>query len=99
MIKKTSDGTTKHESMSKKELTEELHKLIFRKFKKRQVHLIFIDNIWCTDLAHMQLRGKFNKGICFYYVLLIFSVNTHGLFLLKIQLQLLLQLLMLFKKS
>ena len=41
--------------MSKKELTEKLHKLIFRKFKKRQVHLSFIDNIWCTDLAYMQL--------------------------------------------
>ena len=33
----------------------------------------------------MQLIHKFNKGICFYYVLLIFSVNTHGFFLWKIK--------------
>ena len=51
--------------MSNKELTEELHQLIIRKFKKRQVHSSFIDNIWCTDLAHLQLKGKFNKGNCF----------------------------------
>ena len=25
----------------------------------------FIDNIWDTDLADMQLIGKLNKGFCF----------------------------------
>ena len=40
-----------------------------------------MDNIWGADLADMQLISKFNKGIHFYYVLMIFSVNMHGLFL------------------
>ena len=33
----------------------------------------------------MQLISKVNKVICFYYVLLIFSVNNNGLFLWKIK--------------
>ena len=49
-----------------------------------KAHSSFIENIWGIDLADMQLINKFNKGICFLlcdYVLLIFSVNTYGLFL------------------
>ena len=63
--------------MSNKELAEELHKLIIRKFEKRKVHSSFIDNIWSADLANMQFINKLN----FYYVLLIFIANIHGLFL------------------
>ena len=37
--------------MSNKELAEELHKPIFRKFKKRKVYSSFIDNIWGADLT------------------------------------------------
>ena len=51
--KKASGGTVKNENISKKELAEELHKPIIRKFKKKKVHLIFIDNIWGADLADM----------------------------------------------
>ena len=32
--------------MLNQELTEQLRKLIIRKFKKRKVHSPFIDNIW-----------------------------------------------------
>ena len=71
----------KNEIMSNKEIAEELHQQIIRKFKKRKVHSSFIDNIWSADLADMQLMSKFNKGICFYYVLLIFLVNAPGMFL------------------
>ena len=39
--------------MSNKELAEELHKLIMRKFEKRKVHSSFIDNIWGADLGDM----------------------------------------------
>ena len=46
-----------------KKLAEELHKPITRKFKKRKVYLIFIDNIWGAD--DMQLISKFNKVIRF----------------------------------
>ena len=46
-----------------KELLEELHKPIIRKFNKRKVQSPFIDNIWDDDLADMELLSKFNKGI------------------------------------
>ena len=52
-------------NMSDQELTEELHKPIIRKFRKRKVSSSFIDNIWDGDLDNMQLISKFNKGIRF----------------------------------
>ena len=55
MIKKTSN----------KELAEELHKPIIREFKKRKVHLSFMDNIWGTDLPDRQLLSKSKKGVRF----------------------------------
>ena len=76
--KKGSVGAIKNEIMYNKELAEQLHKPIIRKFKKRKVHLqkerkvhlhfifqSFIDNIWSTDLAGMQLVSKFDKGFRF----------------------------------
>ena len=48
-----------------KELTEELHKSIIRKVKKRKVYSPFRDNIWGADLPDVQLLSKFNKGTCF----------------------------------
>ena len=47
------------------QLADELHKPIIRKLKKRKVHSSFRDNIWCIDLADMQLLSKFNKGFRF----------------------------------
>ena len=78
---KKASGGIKNEIMSNKELAEELHKPIIRKFEKRKVHSPFIDNIWGADLADIQLISKFNKGICYFYESLIFLVNTYGLFL------------------
>ena len=60
-----SGGAIKNENMSNKELAEELHKPIIRKFEKRKVHSSFTDNIWFADFADMQLISKFNKGIHF----------------------------------
>ena len=60
---------------------EELDKPIIRKFKKRKIQPSYVDNIWVAGLTDMQLISKFKKGIRFYYVLLMFSVNTHRLFL------------------
>ena len=51
--------------MSNKELTEELHKPIIRKFKNRKVFSFFIDNIWGANLADMQLISKFSKRFRF----------------------------------
>ena len=63
--KETSGGTVINETRCNKELTEELHKPIFRKFKKKKVYSPFIDNIWGADLADMQFISKFNKGFRF----------------------------------
>ena len=78
--KKTSGGSIKNEIMSNKELAEELHKQLIRKFKERKVYTSFIDNIGGADLADMQSVSKLNKRIRSYYVLLMLSVNLHGLF-------------------
>ena len=53
----------KNENTSSKELAEELHKPIIRKFKK--VHSPFIDNFWGADLSNLQLISKSNKGFRF----------------------------------
>ena len=46
--------------MTNKELAEELHKPIIRRFEKRKVQLLFIDNIWGADLADVisDLKGE-----------------------------------------
>ena len=49
--KKTSGVTVKNETISNKELAEELHRPIIRKFEKRKVHSPLKDNIWDPDLA------------------------------------------------
>ena len=78
--KKTSDSGIK--KIPNKELAEDLHKPIIRKFNKRKVQSSFIDHISSGDLAYMQLISQFNKGFLdFYYVLLTFIVNMHWLFL------------------
>ena len=51
--------------MANKGSAKELHKPIIRKFEKRKVHSLSIDNIWGADLVDMQLRSKFNKRIRF----------------------------------
>ena len=63
--KKTSGSGIKNENILNKELAEELHKPIIRKFKKRKIQSLFIDNIWSADLADMELISKFNIGIRF----------------------------------
>ena len=51
--------------MSDQQLAEEWHELIIRKFKKRKIQSLFIDNIQVADLADMRLIIKFKKGIRF----------------------------------
>ena len=77
--KKTSASGIKNEIIFNKELAEELHKPIIRKFKKRKVHSTFIDNVWGTDLADMQLISKFNKKFRFLLCVIdIYSKYTLG---------------------
>ena len=63
--KNTSCWTVKNENISNKELAEELHKPIIRKFNKSKVHSPFTDNIWGADLAYKQLISTFEKGFRF----------------------------------
>ena len=65
--KKTADSGIKSMPQNK-QLAEELHKPIIKKFKKRKVYSTFKDNIWGADLAGMQLISKFNI-----YIIDIFS--------------------------
>ena len=62
-------------------LVKELHKPIIRKFNKRKVHSLFIDNIWAADLVAMLLIRKLIKDLGFCCVLLIFLIYMLGLFL------------------
>ena len=52
--KKSSSGTVKNKNIFNNELAKQ-HKHIFRKLEKRKVQSPFIDNIWGTDLADMQI--------------------------------------------
>ena len=81
LIKKLQAEQLKNENISNTELAEELHKQIFRKFKKRKEHSTLIYNIQGADLVDMQLIRKFHQG----YVQLPFIANMHGLFLYKIK--------------
>ena len=63
--KSPSRSGIENENISNKEIAEELHKPIIKKFKKRKVHLSFIYKIWGADLSDMQLIVKFYKVIRF----------------------------------
>ena len=64
-VKKTAGGAIKNKVKQNKQLAEELHKPIIKKFKKRKVSSSFKEIIWGVDLADMQLISKFNKRIRF----------------------------------
>ena len=51
--------------MSAKLLAKEDHRPISGIFKRKKLFLSFKYNLWGADLADMQLRSKFNKGIRF----------------------------------
>ena len=61
--KPTGSGVANNEIKQNLQLAKELHKQIFRNFKKRTVYSGFKDNIWGVDLADMQSLSKYNKGI------------------------------------
>ena len=55
------DGALKNEITPNKELAEELHKPVIRKFEKRKVQSSLINNILGSGLAYTQVINKFNK--------------------------------------
>ena len=72
--KRSKDSGVNIEVNHNKQLANELHKPIIRKFKKRQVYSGFNDNIWGADLTDMQLLSKFNKG--FRFLLCVIDIFT-----------------------
>ena len=78
------------------DLTEELHKPIIKITEKRKVYSSFINNIWGADLADMQIINKFNKHIFLSCLIDIFSKYA---WMNPLKKKMVLQLLMLFKKS
>ena len=52
-----------NEILKNEQLADESHKPILKKIKKKTVFSAFKGNIWGADLADMQLKSKFNKGI------------------------------------
>ena len=67
--KQISGISIKNKDISNKELAEELHKLITRKFKKKKLHSLFIDN----------KEVNLIKDLDFCYVLLTFIGNMQKL--------------------
>jgi len=44
-------------------LAEELHKPVFKKFRKRSIYVKGIDQIFAADLVDMQLFSRYNNGV------------------------------------
>ena len=63
--KKRSSSGIKNENVSDQQLAEELQKQFIKRFKKRKVQSLFMDNIWGADLGAMQLINKFDIGAHF----------------------------------
>ena len=55
--------------------TQESHKPMIRKCKKRKVYSWFKNKIWSADLGDMELISNFIKNFDVYYALLIFIVT------------------------
>ena len=45
------------------QLSEELHKPVIKKFKRRKVYARFKDRIWASDLAEMESLSSKNKYV------------------------------------
>ena len=84
MVYKFFDKKTRSGVSVIEQLAEELHKPVIKKFKRRKVYARFIDDIWAADLAEMKSLCSKNKNFK-YYVSQMFSLNMHGLNLLKIK--------------
>jgi len=60
-----------------KDLADELHKPVKRKFSRRRVISNGIDKIWGADLVEMQKFSKWNKG-CKYLLMVIDIFSKYG---------------------
>ena len=53
-------------------LADELYKPVRRNFTKRRVIARYVDNIWCSDLVHMQKLSRWNRG--YKYLLMVLDI-------------------------
>ena len=81
--KKSKGSGINNEIKQNKQLAEELHKPIMKKFKRRKVYSSFKNNIWGADLADTQLISKFNKGIRFLLCVIDIFIKYAWVVLLK----------------
>ena len=63
MVYKFFDGKTGSGISVYEQLAEELHKPVFKKFKRRKGYARFKDNIWTADLAEMESLPTKNKRV------------------------------------
>ena len=70
--KKRKKPSSKEKINWQKQLADELHKPIKRKFTQRRVIVNHIDEIWAADLIEMQQFSKWNKG--YKYLLMVIDV-------------------------
>ena len=57
-----------------KQLAEELHKAVIKKFKRRKVYARFKENIWAADLAEMEaLSSKIKNNKYFMCAIDVFT--------------------------
>ena len=68
-VTRADKSAIKSKIITNQQLTKYLHKPIIRKSEKCRVCSSFKDNISVADLADAQLISKYNKEICFLYVL------------------------------
>ena len=61
--KRSAGSRIKYQITQNKQLAEQFHQPIPKKFKRGKVYSSFKDNTWGTDLADMQLISKLNKEI------------------------------------
>ena len=61
----TSGCAIEREIMLNQQSADDLHKQIIRKLHKRKVYSSFKDNIEGAGLVDMQLKSKYDKGLCF----------------------------------
>ena len=57
------DRKTGLELSVNEQLTEELHKLVMKNFKRRKVYGRFKDNIWAEDLAEIRSMSSKNRNV------------------------------------
>ena len=82
--------------MSNKKLAKEGHEPIIKKIEKRKVYSPFIDNIWGTNLADMELVSKINIEIRF--LLCVIDIFNKYVWVIPLKNKKARQLLILFKK-